>query len=664
MVNTSNEKSTIKRIEDILEKRKPLRKVIDGIATDLSSLRSGLSKLNAQKIEFLKRLGEYESENLSAINIENILERVEAESIEISKLKSRFDRDTLNIGVAGRARQGKSRFLRSLTGLSSSVIPDGSGGHCTAVKSTIYHKEGVSPSAIIDFHTENSLINEVLSPYYEELKLGQTPTSLGDFRQNFESVSPRNVVPTALNKAKWNHLNANYFRNFDEYKDLIGSGRSDKVTEEVIRSYVAKESEDGKSLFNYLAVKNVGIYCSFKNKDVGRIALVDMPGLGDTGVGSENSMMRSLSYGVDFVLFIRKPVAKGDDWMDYDFALHTVAENAMKERLPIEKWSFMILNKEEAHDGNGYVNEENCRRFKEKIKEVPINIADVIIANCANSDEANNIVLNRVLTYLAGNIQKLDKEYIQSCEAGLRDLQKGVNIFIAKAKNILQEDLDGHDYFTDEIGKVLKDLANGLEDLRKEAKANYDSEHIEFKQYVERVIQKTRDTAISELIQEGDLNSIKEKAQSLEGGDAYTAVYKGYYLPTLRSQLARDYLAIDKELHENILSFKNGLADALKDIGRLENLSNSSGIDFIEDLLQLIGGDTNSNKKVSDLHLGVMYLRNFDVSYAGIVQRLIREILDKLEPDEDDFDISNFISGSDNGAISRKAVNKVLEYLL
>ncbi|MEM7592066.1 MAG: hypothetical protein AAF383_11215 [Cyanobacteria bacterium P01_A01_bin.83] len=39
--------------------------------------------------------------------------------------------------VVANARQGKSRLLRSLTGLSEDVIPDGEHGHCTSVASTI-----------------------------------------------------------------------------------------------------------------------------------------------------------------------------------------------------------------------------------------------------------------------------------------------------------------------------------------------------------------------------------------------------------------------------------------------------------------------------------------------------------------------------------------------
>jgi hypothetical protein len=71
-------------------------------------------------------------------------------------LKNRFSRDTLNIGVIGRARQGKSRLLQSLTGLSAAEIPDGDRQHCTGVRSTIHHSNSVDTYGEVWFHTELS----------------------------------------------------------------------------------------------------------------------------------------------------------------------------------------------------------------------------------------------------------------------------------------------------------------------------------------------------------------------------------------------------------------------------------------------------------------------------------------------------------------------------
>lgn len=84
---------------------------------------------------------------------------------------------------------------------------------------------------------------------------------------------------------------------------------------EKIREYVAQDDVKGKQVYyNYLAVKKVEIESQFPHSDIGQIAVVDLPGLGDTGVGDVERMIKVLSEDVDFALFMRKPNPGGDYW--------------------------------------------------------------------------------------------------------------------------------------------------------------------------------------------------------------------------------------------------------------------------------------------------------------------------------------------------------------
>ena len=56
-----------------------------------------------------------------------------------SAVEARFSRDTVNIGVSGSARVGKSTLLQSVSGLSDQQIPTGRDIPVTAVRSRIYH---------------------------------------------------------------------------------------------------------------------------------------------------------------------------------------------------------------------------------------------------------------------------------------------------------------------------------------------------------------------------------------------------------------------------------------------------------------------------------------------------------------------------------------------
>ena len=69
---------------------------------------------------------------------------------------TRLRRDSINIGVAGKARQGKSQILQMLTGLGDKQIPTGDGGFCTASRSIV--KNGDRQSAKVFYLDEAKLL--------------------------------------------------------------------------------------------------------------------------------------------------------------------------------------------------------------------------------------------------------------------------------------------------------------------------------------------------------------------------------------------------------------------------------------------------------------------------------------------------------------------------
>ncbi|MEL6815249.1 MAG: hypothetical protein AAFP03_10610 [Cyanobacteria bacterium J06598_3] len=61
--------------------------------------------------------------------------------------------------------QGKSTFLKSLSGLSDNEIPALKGAACTAVRSKIRHHDSET-QATVTFHSAQSFLAEVIAPYY------------------------------------------------------------------------------------------------------------------------------------------------------------------------------------------------------------------------------------------------------------------------------------------------------------------------------------------------------------------------------------------------------------------------------------------------------------------------------------------------------------------
>ncbi len=347
-------------ISSIIEKRRPLAEQISKVEASLKSLGTILHHL---KVGHQKLVADVNETNVNSgfrdINFEIFIESVNREVAALEKLKSRFSRDTIKIGVVGRARQGKSRLLQSLTGLTASEIPDGDRQHCTGVRSTIYHKPNVETYAEVWFHSEQSFLDEIIDPYYEKLYLGAKPVTVEEFATKPLPNLPGELRGSAVNGAMYDHL-TRYYRGLSSYRHLLRESSPRRILKDEIREYVAQDTVDGERIyFNYLAVREVNIFCSFPNVDVEQIALVDMPGLGDTGIGDEERLVKTLGQDVDAVLFVRMPKSSGDYWADVDVHLYDLARNALID-LPINLWSFLILNQTDANSKNGD-NSKNCQ---------------------------------------------------------------------------------------------------------------------------------------------------------------------------------------------------------------------------------------------------------------------------------------------------------------
>ena len=132
------------KIAEIIQKREPIRKEIE----DKQALLQQKAVVFLQFEEFLSQVQNNGPadvvEALKDIDFTDIREDIRQEAQNLEILKNRFSRPTLNIGVIGRARQGKSRLLQSLSGLTSQEIPDGDRESCTGVLCSVYHQSGIN----------------------------------------------------------------------------------------------------------------------------------------------------------------------------------------------------------------------------------------------------------------------------------------------------------------------------------------------------------------------------------------------------------------------------------------------------------------------------------------------------------------------------------------
>ena len=615
------------RISDIIKKRKPLVQKIEAVQGNLNSLRQALRSLEENRDELVGRVDDKAiAGRLRAIEVGPLQQEIESELRSLGKLKTRFSRNTLNIAVVGRAGQGKSRLLQSLTGLTGLEIPDGSHGHCTGVRSIIVHNpESDAPFADVSFYTERSFLDEVISPYHKELELSPKPNNLEQF-----SNSPLPPLPQdkdgATDKAKYEHLRR-YHGHFDEYENLLNSARLHHIPRDKIREYVAQNDKDGNRKYNYLAVREVKITCRFPNDDIGQIALVDLPGLGDTSVGGEERLIATLSQDADLVLFVKRPEPGAAREDREDNQLYDMARSALRA-IPLEKWSFMVFNRTESNEDSRLGdNLKECEFFSRRLPDSGMNVSGDTIANCADEKEVKTEILDPILEHLDGNITELDNQYASECQTRLERLRLEIATELEKARTALGEakpDIQEHDKFNELFNNLSKKMAQGLEELlrtlRDQSEEQGDERDREFADAIEKIIQScSKDAGIPS---EEDIRGRRATLGSLSS--AYDQ-----YLNEVRAHLSQKFLSLDEGFDRSLNQVKSQVADVLRTHGRLEKRTDAKGAKFLEEAASTLIPD-----RLSKIKYGFQILSEFRLSYRGFVQHRIRKCLNGLTPDK------------------------------
>ncbi len=624
-------------IANIIQQRKPFKAEIERIQAALGRRASALKALEQLQAKIASGSNSPLLDEVKHFDFASLHAKVERMKQDLEKTKTRFSRDTLNIGVIGRARQGKSRLLQSLSDLDATVIPTGSTEHCTGTRSLICHDPSQTPHGEITFYSEQEFLTDVIGPYYEELDLGAPPLSLNEF-------AGRSLPPLpASSPNKGYVVPAEQYRHLQNYKDYLNAYRplinapTRNIAIKDVRAFVAQDTPDGKGkYYNYMAVKEAKIVCAFQHPDVGQIALVDMPGLGDTGVGAEERLVNALGEHIDTVLFVLMPSPVSGILADVDFSLYDLAHRSL-EGLPVERWSFMTLNHTEPpaasnNNNSGPVfgdNLANCKNIRDKIRaggigfnDRRIKVVDSLIANCSKPNEAKDEVLEKVLQYLAGEMSNLDREYLSSWGTKLNALQAEITTELDKAQRALSVAISRHGdtkIFHDLFKVLWRDLATGLTDLVDEVQRISSNRNTTiFADYFKRTFDKCRqDTGLPT---KEDFRGVRN-----EEGAYVTAFNK--FLDQMRTHLTYHFIDIDDNLSAKMDEVKRQVVDVFLDNGRLRSMAK----DIPEkDFLSWIAQHPSLS---SHLQSAFSVLNDYELSFRGFFQSRIRLALRDMMPD-------------------------------
>lgn len=304
------------RIEGIIEERKKFlpnvraqcvsirerKKQISNIVARIEDLEQCSSKIDDEQVG---RLNEIKADLIGALKTYDELNE------RLSNLEARFSRDSINIGVSGEARVGKSTTLQSFSGLSDAQIPTGSGLPVTAVRSEIFN----DPDNYVDveFRDTESFINEYIASHVENINSTGACTinitSIAGLRAASLPSTLGENVPSSASKSLRSLKDAQ--ESIDSYASLL-TGQTVRESIDSIRKYVAYPSDEeinAGGLINraYLAVKSVKIHSPFPSLGSEKIGLIDLPGFGEIGKSVADIHTAGLENEVDQILLIMRP---------------------------------------------------------------------------------------------------------------------------------------------------------------------------------------------------------------------------------------------------------------------------------------------------------------------------------------------------------------------
>lgn len=617
------------KINSVLKDRKNSLMKAEKVVNYINRLLSYLNKLESITLDLKKhpKTDEIKLEVLNELKygLPLIYKLLEEELSTWSNLVKRFKRNTINIGVIGRQRQGKSTFLQSVTNLTDKEIPARKGQPCTSVQSAIFHTTENNKAEII-YYSEKEFLNQVIKPYFEKLStnsefgLNSMPENLNDLlRLNLKN--PTSIKSYDTVAQGWYKSFYNICSNVNHYKKDVLEG-SVKLVEASQISKVVQYQYDANDTtirsYNFVGIKKVIIHCKFNNKNVYRLGLIDLPGLGDTRLGDDVRLIRALGEDVDLILFVKYPTDLSSSWEDVDNELYKAANTILKERLPLDKWAFMVINKNKG-------NEQMCIELKNRISKIDeVGFVDTLIADVKNPNDSE-VILDNLIDYLSKNIEKLDLLLINNCETSLTNLNEEM-IKILEISSKLSFITSIESKFDRRFEDFFEELRNVIAEYRKEIMKNRDINKEDFTSEIRKIIKSTKESVVFPTDKKYKRLTNKELTE-----------YQPYHnlIHNMRSHVLRNFHQVTSKQQEKIDEQKREIANLLSShelLFKLKEESQKNGIEFLEYLKNKIQENPQFSK--TGLLEGFLFICKFKISYESSIQEFIYNILVRFFSDK------------------------------
>ena len=545
-----------------------------------------------------------------------------AEAVRLLRvLEARLARDTVNIGVSGQARVGKSTLLQSVSGLGDDQIPTGQALPVTAVRSRIFHAPDLR-RATLRLHSFDTFVTDVVAPYHAELDIAGLPGTPEEFRHwpypkpsqppgspasdehgrraeghrltaapqppgspvserhdrraegHRLTAAPDDVGPDgASDRPSWvtmlNRLRAMQ-QSFPTYEhDLTGGERVLPLEE--LRPWVAyptnaEEQQPGLVARRYLAVRDVRIDCPFPHAQVRHMGIVDLPGLGEFAARADEHHVGGLQNEVDIVLLVKRPVEGMAYWGDADARALDLIDSA---RGFVDRRDFVVLVLNTGDTSDALVTALRDHIRGQVNSGVPDQFFQVLECDAADTGDVFARVLSPVLAHLAARMPAMDADAVAGTRGELRAVAQRIVTLtddvarvlasVAQSSGSVAEDLDVRSR------RLRQDLSGALVGLVGElrAQARAVGEDQDYTDAVERAYATTR-AWITDGLGIGE-QAWRDEALRAMTVDRNSSRYAGDELNRVRVEISSCFEEIDVYFAARVQALWERIAQILRD---------------------------------------------------------------------------------------------------
>lgn len=433
-------------IQQVIDRRKERLPLIESQRQRLASLEGLAQELRSALVDLQQHVpGEPAfTELLQLCDREFGQQEINILKDAIQEVHERVSRNTINIGVSGQARVGKSTLLQQISGLSDEQIPTGSNLPVTAVRSTIHHQEGPG-YAEFDMHDWSSFRTKIMEPYFDFM--GVDRALIPDSPDGLPKV-------VKIINGDLSDLHLRFYRMIIAYPTYVSlmTGETKREPLSNIKKLVAYPVPNGdNSPRPYVAVKTARIYCNFPNTSINNLVLMDLPGLGEIGLEIGSFHSPDLRKNVDFVLMVKRAITGVGFWSQSDAEVVDILKEAKGRVKSLGDYVAIVMNV-------GGTSQENADALKTSLLNDSSQTRDMKLLTWSDISKAHEEVLTPVLRHLAERLPDMDEQVFRGALHDMRERRElmlkaaaTIQARVQQATPLTHNAADAIDALTDEI---------------------------------------------------------------------------------------------------------------------------------------------------------------------------------------------------------------------